>query len=454
MPIEPTVTSSLGSNTDAAVADALFGVLPSTDMGILSQPAEQQLGPQASAEANIADVSTLGVLGFEEFENVFDSSSRILAPLTQGVPSPATRPHVQAPRSSPGIRLTSNKKVSTLAHYSSQIPLAKAFDPSLYIQPAGLSAPCSTLRSFKYPSSFPLAPPIDSVPEPTKEVPFEEMTDEEKAWIVTDEDKKKYNQLFAKHDEKDTGYVGGDKAETIFRKFRIKRRKDLYKIWKLSDVDRDGKLTREEFSVAMHLASGIGSKGLSLPKELPCTLQLTNFKRFAIKPKRKSEETLEEKRSARWREAHHQLVAEHMLKYPHALKELMQQYRFHVDKVIEDWTFSLEQLKRIQIQLDEYDQMCDLKKELVDIEKEHSSQIKRENERLGIQLEKCEHDCHTKDEEIAALEAEMTQAREDLHEVNSALRSVEAQFKLEKMDIHHMRHDFRSILACTCTNHL
>lgn len=42
----------------------------------------------------------------------------------------------------------------------------------------------------------------------------------------------------------------------------------LSKIWKLSDVDKDGKLDSDEFALAMHLIS-IKVDGNDLPPELP-----------------------------------------------------------------------------------------------------------------------------------------------------------------------------------------
>lgn len=42
----------------------------------------------------------------------------------------------------------------------------------------------------------------------------------------------------------------------------------LSKIWKLSDVDKDGKLDSDEFALAMHLIN-IKLDGNDLPTELP-----------------------------------------------------------------------------------------------------------------------------------------------------------------------------------------
>lgn len=49
-------------------------------------------------------------------------------------------------------------------------------------------------------------------------------------------------------------------------------KKDLGRLWAMSDVDRDGALSRMEFSIAMHLASCSAKKGLPVPRALPESL--------------------------------------------------------------------------------------------------------------------------------------------------------------------------------------
>lgn len=51
---------------------------------------------------------------------------------------------------------------------------------------------------------------------------------------------------------------------------------DLSRVWTMADADRDGKLSRHEFAVAVHLASCVaGKKKLPLPSALPECLSLT-----------------------------------------------------------------------------------------------------------------------------------------------------------------------------------
>jgi hypothetical protein len=52
----------------------------------------------------------------------------------------------------------------------------------------------------------------------------------------------------------------------------------LSKIWKLSDIDKDGKLDLDEFLMAMHLTEIVRDKGIMLPDMLPSTLIPPNKK--------------------------------------------------------------------------------------------------------------------------------------------------------------------------------
>lgn len=64
----------------------------------------------------------------------------------------------------------------------------------------------------------------------------------------------------------------------------------------LSDADKDGRLSADEFCIAMHLIEKAKS-GLVLPKTLPEELKSTPTKFNTLERKRKtSEETIEDKR--------------------------------------------------------------------------------------------------------------------------------------------------------------
>uniref|UniRef100_A0A452SWJ9 Intersectin 1 n=1 Tax=Ursus americanus TaxID=9643 RepID=A0A452SWJ9_URSAM len=71
-------------------------------------------------------------------------------------------------------------------------------------------------------------------------------------WAVPQSSRLKYRQLFNSHDKTMSGHLTGPQARTILMQSSLPQAQ-LASIWNLSDIDQDGKLTAEEFILAMHL---------------------------------------------------------------------------------------------------------------------------------------------------------------------------------------------------------
>ena len=87
----------------------------------------------------------------------------------------------------------------------------------------------------------------------------------EEEWIVN-KDKDKYNEMFYKLNPIN-GKVTGAAAKSEMTKSRLPN-SVLGKIWKLSDIDKDGMLDEDEFGLAFHLI-GVKLDGNEIPSELP-----------------------------------------------------------------------------------------------------------------------------------------------------------------------------------------
>ncbi|XP_070986722.1 EH domain-containing protein 2-like isoform X4 [Oncorhynchus clarkii lewisi] len=90
----------------------------------------------------------------------------------------------------------------------------------------------------------------------------------EMAWVVT-KDKPKYDEIFYNLAPNE-GKLSGTKARDWMVSTRLPN-SVLGRIWKLSDVDRDGMLDDEEFALASHLIE-VKLEGHGLPPELPARL--------------------------------------------------------------------------------------------------------------------------------------------------------------------------------------
>ena len=87
----------------------------------------------------------------------------------------------------------------------------------------------------------------------------------EREWVVS-KDRFKYDEIFESLNPID-GKITGAAAKGEMVKSRLPNTA-LGKIWKLSDIDKDGMLDVDEFALAMHLIN-IKMEGHDIPTELP-----------------------------------------------------------------------------------------------------------------------------------------------------------------------------------------
>jgi len=80
----------------------------------------------------------------------------------------------------------------------------------------------------------------------------------------------KYDNLFLQADSNQDGFIDGNEAKTYFSKGKLATEK-LAKIWELCERDKDGKLSRGEFRLAMYLIYW-SMKGNSLPDVIPMSV--------------------------------------------------------------------------------------------------------------------------------------------------------------------------------------
>uniref|UniRef100_A0A8C4IVS3 Epidermal growth factor receptor pathway substrate 15 n=1 Tax=Dicentrarchus labrax TaxID=13489 RepID=A0A8C4IVS3_DICLA len=98
-----------------------------------------------------------------------------------------------------------------------------------------------------------------TMPHPPKPAPA--------PWVVSPADKAKYDELFSKTDGDMDGLVSGPEVRDIFLKTGLPSA-TLARIWELCDIGDIGKLTREQFALALHLINQKLTKGLDPPQSL------------------------------------------------------------------------------------------------------------------------------------------------------------------------------------------
>uniref|UniRef100_A0A8D3C053 Epidermal growth factor receptor pathway substrate 15 n=1 Tax=Scophthalmus maximus TaxID=52904 RepID=A0A8D3C053_SCOMX len=98
-----------------------------------------------------------------------------------------------------------------------------------------------------------------TMPHPPKPAPA--------PWAVSAADKTKSDELFNKTDGDMDGLVSGPEVRDIFLKTGLPSA-TLARIWELCDIGDIGKLTREQFALALHLITQKLTKGLDPPQSL------------------------------------------------------------------------------------------------------------------------------------------------------------------------------------------
>ncbi|XP_066517211.1 intersectin-1 isoform X4 [Hoplias malabaricus] len=181
-----------------------------------------------------------------------------LPPLPPGVPGVGMSPPLVSSVTPPVPPMANGapSMMQPISGFSHQAPLsATALNKSSSFNRSSAKLPKG--QSFETPSA------------PSAPVPCD--------WAVPQSSRLKYRQLFNSHDKMMSGHLTGPQARTILMQSSLPQAQ-LATIWNLSDIDQDGKLTAEEFILAMHLID-MAMSGLPLPPLLPPELLPPTFRR-------------------------------------------------------------------------------------------------------------------------------------------------------------------------------
>jgi len=118
-------------------------------------------------------------------------------------------------------------------------------------------------------SPFSASPPRAAFPHASSPLLRQQASDTQH-WDVNPVAKARFDKFFDTLDPWRKGYIEGDVAVPFFAKSKLLD-SVLAAIWDLADTDHDGRLTRDEFAVAMHLICE-KLRGKRLPDVLPPSL--------------------------------------------------------------------------------------------------------------------------------------------------------------------------------------
>ncbi|XP_077379429.1 epidermal growth factor receptor substrate 15-like 1 isoform X3 [Festucalex cinctus] len=193
---------------------------------------------------DLGDADKDGYLDKEEFIVVMHLVYRAM----EKEPVPATLPTSLIPPSK-------RKKVA------GTMPGAVAVLPS---RSASFALKDSTRSVSPLASASPFASPAA---KQTPKHSFKVSNQPEQQWVVPVADRERYKDIFKKTDMDNDGLVDGTEVIEIFMHSSLSQTM-LAQIWGLADTKQTGKLTQEQFSLAMHLIQQKITKGIDPPTTL------------------------------------------------------------------------------------------------------------------------------------------------------------------------------------------
>nr|XP_019048721.1 hypothetical protein I302_02495 [Kwoniella bestiolae CBS 10118]OCF27651.1 hypothetical protein I302_02495 [Kwoniella bestiolae CBS 10118] len=148
-------------------------------------------------------------------------------------------------------------------------PPPKAPASPISRQHTGGAVPSPTFASPPTSSSFSTIPSTSSFGGPQRQMSGFAPS-QQQPWDVTTQAKATSDQFFSQLDTQNKGVIEGDVAVPFMLQSQLDEN-TLAAIWDLADIRKEGKLTRDEFAVAMHL---INAKlaGQDVPSSLPNSL--------------------------------------------------------------------------------------------------------------------------------------------------------------------------------------
>lgn len=134
--------------------------------------------------------------------------------------------------------------------------------------PSGVSGPSPISRHFSgsgvQASASPALRPINQTSQLSSNHPLE-------GWAINSRDKETFDEIFSTVDKANRGYITGDQAVGFFSNSKLSE-EALAQIWDLADINSEGRLSRDEFAVAMFLIRQQRMQRDVLPRTLPPNL--------------------------------------------------------------------------------------------------------------------------------------------------------------------------------------
>uniref|UniRef100_A0A6Q2WS41 Epidermal growth factor receptor pathway substrate 15 n=1 Tax=Esox lucius TaxID=8010 RepID=A0A6Q2WS41_ESOLU len=319
--------------------------------------------------------------------------------------------------------------------------------------PAPLVPPSKRKKPVSVPPVMPLLPSPPSIKERrssvsgSKTLPSKPPT---APWVVSLSDKAKYDEVFAKTDLDMDGLVSGPEVRDIFLKTGLPSA-TLARIWELCDIGDMGKLTREQFALALHLIHQKLTKGVDPPQNLSpemvppsdrltwlgvpsvsTVIKYSCLLCWSSREKGTVEQEIKEKEERiRERTSEVQELQKEVQKESGELQRLQSQ-RQQVQEALEDLD---QQKSALEEQLGLIRQQCSHENQLISsLQAEHTEQEQRIEE-YEEQLVQAREELLRLQEETQQLEEKVQAAREQLSPLQDSVQQRLSDLQLEERTV-------------------
>ncbi|KAM7354140.1 dynamin associated protein 160 isoform 2-T2 [Cochliomyia hominivorax] len=284
-PLDP-LKSVAGSMKPEVPAAPVTSAMTNVAMAAATVPTAAPIAPMAGAVPIVPGMVPGTLPGIVPQASMAPASMTGIPPMQQVAGAVPVMPSAMIPAATgvPGVAGVAGMPVVTQPGAMPAVPMMPGMVPGVVPGIPGVPGvmPASTVPGV--PPPVPAAPKIVTPPTanepkvtpPTSNPPSRSMSISERApslespqgeWAVKAPAKRKYTQVFNATDRNRTGYLTGVQARGILVQSKLPQA-TLAQIWTLSDLDSDGRLSCDEFILAMFLCDK-AMNGEKIPPTLP-----------------------------------------------------------------------------------------------------------------------------------------------------------------------------------------
>uniref|UniRef100_A0A4W3IEP6 Epidermal growth factor receptor pathway substrate 15 n=1 Tax=Callorhinchus milii TaxID=7868 RepID=A0A4W3IEP6_CALMI len=272
-------------------------------------------------------------------------------------------------------------------------------------------------------------------------------------WVVSPADKTKYDEIFMKTDKDQDGYVSGLEVKDIFLTTGLPSN-TLAHIWALCDTNDCGKLTKEQFALALHLINQKLTKGIDPPQVLtaemmppsdstqkvtvPGVLKYTCLVCWSFREKSGVEQEIKEKEeSITQRSSEVQELEDEVDKESTKLQKLQEQ-RQEVQEVLSGLN---QQKNKLEEQLNDIRQKCGDEIQLI-------SSLKEEITSQATQICTYEEELSKAQEELSRLHQETWELEERVEASRAQLEPMQESLQTSQQEINQVKTKLSELQEC------